>query len=104
MKSLHFPADVDEEFFLQLTAEKRITKWIRGRKALAWKQIRPRNEILDLLVYNFAAIYLLNPNFDVIEERLLTGAKEPKPQDESNPLIRRNNRPNSNFANSWKDL
>jgi phage terminase large subunit GpA-like protein len=102
--TLHFPADVDEEFFLQLTAEKRITKWIRGRKALAWKQIRPRNEILDLLVYNFAAIYLLNPNFDVIEERLLTGAKEPKPQDESNPLIRRNNRPNSNFANSWKDL
>jgi len=99
--TLHFPADVDEEFFKQLTAEKRITKWIRGRKSLAWKQIRPRNEILDLMVYNFAAIYLLNPNFDVIEERLMTGAKEdPKnaPGRQKGPGLS----PGSNFATSWK--
>ena len=99
--TLHFPADVDEEFFKQLTAEKRITKWIRGRKSLAWKQIRPRNEILDLMVYNFAAIYLLNPNFDVIEERLVTGVKEdpnPGPGSRNNQNIR----PNKNFATRWK--
>jgi len=99
--TLHFPADVDEEFFKQLTAEKRITKWIRGRKTLAWKQIRPRNEILDLMVYNFAAIYLLNPNFDVIEERLVTGVKEdpnPGPGSRNNQNIR----PNKNFATRWK--
>ena len=26
---------------------------------------------LDTLVYNFAAIYILNPNFDVIEQKIL---------------------------------
>ena len=99
--TLHFPADVDEEFFKQLTAEKRITKWIRGRKSLAWKQIRPRNEILDLMVYNFAAIYLLNPNFDVIEERLVTGVKE-DPNTGPGSRNNQNIRPNKNFATRWK--
>ena len=38
---------------------------------MAWKQIRDRNEALDTMVYNFAAIYILNPNFDVIETKIL---------------------------------
>ena len=62
--TLHFCSDLDEEYFKQLTAEKRVTKFVRGRKTLIWKQIRPRNEALDTLVYNFAAIYILNPNYD----------------------------------------
>ena len=101
LSTLHFPADLDEEYFKQLTAEKRITKWIRGRKSLAWKQIRPRNEALDVTVYNFAAIYLLNPNFDLIEERLVTGSKE-DPNLVQNQQKNRNARPKSNFINSWK--
>ena len=99
--TLHFPADLEEEYFKQLTAEKRVTKWIRGRKTLAWKQIRPRNEALDVTVYNFAAIYILNPNFDVIEERLMSGSKE-KTDPASNKhkdLIRPNK---SSFINNWK--
>lgn len=100
--TLFFPADVDEEFFKQLTAEKRITKWVRGRKSLVWKQIRPRNEILDLTVYNFAAIYILNPNFDLIEEKLLTGVQE-DPTKQQNNKNRSNLRNKSNFATSWKN-
>ena len=100
--TLFFPADVDEEFFKQLTAEKRITKWVRGRKSLVWKQIRPRNEILDLTVYNFAAIYILNPNFDLIEERLLSGVQE-DPTKQQNNKNRSNLRNKSNFATSWKN-
>jgi phage terminase large subunit GpA-like protein len=96
--TLHFPADLEEEYFKQLTAEKRITKWIRGRKSLAWKQIRPRNEALDVTVYNFAAIYILNPNFDVIEDRLLTGAKNNQDPSDTGSF----KPPGSNFANSWK--
>ena len=99
--TLHFPADLEEEYFKQLTAEKRITKWIRGRKTLAWKQIRPRNEALDVTVYNFAAIYILNPNFDVIEERLMSGTKE-----KTDPATNKHKdliRPNKNsFINNWK--
>ena len=102
--TLHFPSDVDEEYFKQLTAEKRVAKFIRGRKSLVWKQIRPRNEALDCLVYCFAAIYILNPNWDVIETKILTGDKQTIPKDIKNPSNRQRNRQNSNFANSWKDI
>lgn len=102
--TLHFPSDVDEEYFKQLTAEKRVAKFIRGRKSLVWKQIRPRNEALDCLVYCFAAIYILNPNWDVIETKILTGDKQTIPKDMKNPSNRQRNRQNSNFANSWKDI
>tara|TARA_R110000824_G_scaffold44389_1_gene129140 strand:+ start:1695 stop:3488 length:1794 start_codon:yes stop_codon:yes gene_type:complete len=98
-ETLHFPMDLEEEYFKQLTAEKRITKWIRGRKTLAWKQIRPRNEALDVTVYNFAAIYILNPSFDVIEERLVTGAKNKQDPNDTGSF----KPPASNFANSWKE-
>ena len=102
--TLHFPSDVDEEYFKQLTAEKRVAKFVRGRKSLVWKQIRPRNEALDCLVYCFAAIYILNPNWDSIEQRTLVNKPDVVPQEENNPLIRQRTRQTSNFANSWKDL
>lgn len=101
--TLHFPSDVDEEYFKQLTAEKRVAKFIRGRKSLVWKQVRPRNEALDCLVYCFAAIYILNPNWDLIEQKTLMGEREVVPQEDKNPLIRQRSRQNDNFANSWKD-
>ena len=102
--TLHFPSDVDEEYFKQLTAEKRVAKFVRGRKSLVWKQIRPRNEALDCLVYCFAAIYILNPNWDSIEQRTLVNEPDVVPQEENNALIRQRTRQTSNFANSWKDL
>ena len=97
--TLHFPNDVDEEYFKQLTAEKRVTKWLRGKKSLVWKQIRPRNEALDTLVYNFAAIYILNPNYDVIEHKILI--QDSKPQQNTQKKQRKGiNR--QNFATNWK--
>ena len=101
--TLHFPSDVSEEYFKQLTAEKRVAKFIRGRKSLVWKQVRPRNEALDCLVYCFAAIYILNPNWDLIEQKTLMGEREVVPQENRNPLIKQRSRQNDNFANSWKD-
>ena len=97
--TLHFCSDLDEEYFKQLTAEKRITKFVRGRKTLAWKQVRPRNEALDTLVYNFAAIYILNPNYEAIENKILTQESKPreKPQNRPQKGINR-----GNFATSWK--
>ncbi len=97
--TLHFCSDLDEEFFKQLTAEKRITKFVRGRKTLAWKQIRPRNEALDTLVYNFAAIYILNPNFDSIEHKILTQESKPQQKSQNTPQKGINR---GNFATSWK--
>jgi len=97
--TLHFCSDLDEEYFKQLTAEKRVTKFVRGRKTLIWKQIRPRNEALDTLVYNFAAIYILNPNYDTIQERILTNTSKAPEKDSKKPK-RGINR--GNFATSWK--
>ena len=102
--TLHFPHNVDEEYFKQLTAEKRITKFVRGRKTLVWKQIRKRNETLDCLVYCFAAIYILNPNWDSLELNAMPGVVDNKPQQENNPLIRQRTRQTGNFSSNWKDL
>ena len=67
---------------------------------MVWKQIRDRNEALDTLVYCFAAIYILNPNFDVLEEKTLTGeTRPPEPKRKQRLPI---DRGRGNFANSWK--
>ena len=97
--TLHFCSNLDEEYFKQLTAEKRVTKWIRGKKSLIWKQIRPRNEALDTLVYNFAAIYILNPNFDVIEQKILVQDNNSPQKTKQKPRKGINRQ---NFATSWK--
>jgi len=97
--TLHFCLDLDEEYFKQLTSEKRITKWIRGKKQLVWKQIGKRNEALDTLVYNFGAIYILNPNFDVLEEKILAiGTKKPQKRENPNRIVIKR----GNFATNWK--
>ena len=95
---------VDDDYFQQLTAEKRVAKFVRGRKSLVWKQIRPRNEALDCLVYCFAAAYILNPNWDLLEQKTFDHQPKEQPKKENNPLIRQRTRQNSNFANNWKDI
>lgn len=97
--TLHFCMDLDEEYFQQLTSEKRITKFVRGKKSLVWKQIRPRNEALDTLVYNFAAIYILNPNFDTIEAKVMQKSTMPNEQQQKRNKI---DIKRQNFATSWK--
>jgi len=98
--TLHFPSTVDEEYFNQLTAEQRFVKFIKGRKTLYWKQIRERNEALDTICYALAAAYILNPNFDILEQRLLTGnASEP---DVNRVKQAKKGINRKNFATSWK--
>ena len=53
---IHFPRDVDDEWFKQLTAEKLMTKHVKGIPTRVWKQIRARNEALDCAVYAFARV------------------------------------------------
>ena len=66
---------------------------------MIWKQIRPRNEALDTLVYNFAAIYILNPNFDVIEQKILVQDNNSPQKTKQKPRKGINRQ---NFATSWK--
>ena len=48
---IHFPADLDESFYSQLTAE----VWEPNRRR--WVKIRPRNEALDVWCYALAAAH-----------------------------------------------
>jgi phage terminase large subunit GpA-like protein len=101
--TLHFPSTVDDEYFKQLTAEQRFVKFVKGRKTLYWKQVRERNEALDTICYALAAAYILNPNFDLIEQRILTGnVTDPDPNRVNNNKKQINRQPKGNFATSWK--
>ena len=60
----HMPEWIDNEYVLQLTAEKALWKWTKGRGTVReWIKTRERNEALDLEVYCLSALYMLGPMF-----------------------------------------
>ena len=103
---IHFPNTVDEEYFKQLTAERRIQKFVRGKKTMVWKQTRKRNEALDTFVYGLAAIHILQPNFDKLQPAVSDTVKETKIQEKPSLIRDRRRlyrRKPKNFVTSWKD-
>jgi phage terminase large subunit GpA-like protein len=54
---IHLPASADEEFCKQLTSEKAITKYVRGRPTVVWEPREKgiRQEAQDCWVYAYAA-------------------------------------------------
>ena len=61
---VHLPDWVDDEYLAQLTAEKAIRKYVKGRGAVReWIKLRERNEALDLEVYALAALHMLGQPF-----------------------------------------
>ena len=57
---MHFPEFLDEEYFAQLTAEKKLRKYDKQKRlTIRWEKTRARNEALDLEVYCLAALYSL---------------------------------------------
>lgn len=67
----HFPdsPEYDDEYFAQLTSEKRVLKWVHGARVWGYKKTRPRNEALDLRNYGRAALDLLGVDVDNMSER-----------------------------------
>jgi terminase, large subunit len=53
----HFYIGLEDEFFMQLTAEKIVTRFVKGYPVREWHNVRgnKRNEALDNLVYAYAA-------------------------------------------------
>lgn len=78
---MHFPRKCDKAYFDSLTAEKLITKFVKGFPKRTWEKIRTRNEALDCRVYSYAALKILNPNFERIGERLKENAIKIKLQE-----------------------
>ena len=62
---VHFHAELAAEFFEQLTAEKQITKYVKGFPVREWvKKSGARNEALDTAVYAYAALQSLYLRFN----------------------------------------
>ena len=123
----HFPADRDPTWFRGLTAEKMITKFVKGRPKREWTVIEGRrNEPLDCRVYAFAALVMASPQFDKLALRIKRRTQvmeiekdkpapaetSPPPQDEAAPEpqtpIKRPKpkqppkRRRSSFVQSWR--
>ena len=65
----NFPEELDTEYFLQLLSERRVvTKAVRGTPKVEWIKSRRRNEAFDARCYSYAALEILNVNWDFIEE------------------------------------
>ena len=103
---IHFHNELDDEYFKQLTAEKIVTKFIRGYKKRIFKKIRERNEALDCFVYSMAALAILNLDINTLADRVKfkhNKVEEPSNQDENKrkgtPFIPK---VGGGFVNSWR--
>lgn len=79
---MHFPLDhpaVDETAFAQLTSERLVTRYRRGRPFRTWELSRPgaRNEGLDATVLALWALRALRPDMQRAAERLERRASAP---------------------------
>nr|WP_233517198.1 terminase gpA endonuclease subunit [Pseudotabrizicola alkalilacus] len=56
---MHFPRRLDADYFRQLTAERVVTRFEKGRPIRSWQPKRDgeRNEALDTFVYAHAALH-----------------------------------------------
>lgn len=77
---IHFYIGIEDEFFQQLTAEKIVTRFIKGYAIREWHNVRgnKRNEALDCWVYAYAAALragLPYLQFDVVAKK-----EKPKPR------------------------
>ncbi len=71
----HFPM-YDEEYFLQLTAEKVVITYSKGVPVRAYKAFRRRNEALDCRVYGYACFVGLQANLSKVKESQDAWVKE----------------------------
>jgi phage terminase large subunit GpA-like protein len=53
--SLHFARDLPDDFFAQCVAERKVARYVKGKRRVEWtKGKAERNEALDLMVYALA--------------------------------------------------
>jgi phage terminase large subunit GpA-like protein len=80
----HFPLDRGEEYFRMLTAERKVTRYFKGRPRQEWMKIRNRNEALDCRVYGLAALGILNLNLEALfkagQNRVVSHEQQPVPR------------------------
>ncbi len=78
---MHFPVGRDREYFEQLTAERAVRRYRKGRPYREWIKKRARNEALDCRVYAMAALEQLNANLDKLAAQLERQVETVRQQD-----------------------
>ena len=79
----HFHREYSEQWFEGLTAEKALTVYTKGFPKIVWKKPPGiANEPLDIRVYQYAALAILNPVWKALEKRL---ESEPPPDESADP-------------------
>jgi len=76
---IHFSESLDEEYYAQLTSEKKVLVMRNGRQAFRYQQTRKRNETLDCFVYGLTAKEILNPNYEILEQKKNADPESEKP-------------------------
>lgn len=93
-KYCHFPkrpeCGYDEAFFSGLLSERLVLSRSRTSSKWQWEKIpgHERNEALDCRNYALAALYIVNPDFDRLENEI-NGTGNPKPKKQTGKKTRR---------------
>ncbi len=96
----HFPVGRDQEYFLQLTAEKLVTRYKKGFPYRVWEKIRARNEALDCRVYAYAAMKLLNPDWEALRRRVAPIRRDVEDEGNKRSAAKRRRR-SGGFVGRW---
>lgn len=96
---LHFGHAATQEYFEQLTAERKVTKFNRAGMPLSEyvKKSNARNEALDTCVYAYAALHLLYRRFD----RRTIWSQLADKLEGKRPPVTSNQRPGAPFVSGW---
>uniref|UniRef100_A8GLM4 Terminase GpA n=1 Tax=Serratia proteamaculans (strain 568) TaxID=399741 RepID=A8GLM4_SERP5 len=73
---MHYPLGdkgFDTEYFKGLLSERKIYKYAKGKTQEVWEKVYERNEPLDCRNYSTAALEILNPNFEWLEQQVQLG-------------------------------
>ncbi len=106
---LHFHAELPGDYFDQLTAEKQVTRYVKGFPVREWvKKSGARNEALDVMVYNYAALQWLYTRFnrrtiwDQLEKSLnITTKTEPATEQKEQNKRAQGKIRRGNFIANW---
>jgi len=98
----HFPINRDPEYFLQLTSEKLVTRYVRGHAKRQWIKSRRRNEALDVRCYAMAALYISGVNVNILADKTAEGRSDgDKPKSERQARKAKQRKPGG-FVNNWR--
>lgn len=105
---LHFHGELSADFFEQLTAEKQVTRYVKGFPVREWvKKSGARNEALDCAVYAYAALHWLYSRYnrrtiwDQFERALKITEPQPKAEPVQEQKKRQQRRIRGNFISQW---